>query len=199
MATSLRRVSEFQAFLRDRGVTVSGQKKTELAELCEIARGISLEFDPDGLYEDREEIIVDKLTDGDVKLPNPSLHAGSSDLSALPFFSMFDVFTYLMSTLDHATVRDFQKSEGYTMMTDGYVKAMEVVSFPEHSEYFALKAHVKPRTRDKDPVTGAAFYYPWIIMSTLGNRTRSCILSAFCTCKGGYVAYTVLLKLSCVI
>jgi len=66
MASSLtlRRVSEFQQFLRDRGVIVSGQRKSELAELCEIAKDIHLDFDPDGLFEDRQEIILDKLTDG---------------------------------------------------------------------------------------------------------------------------------------
>jgi hypothetical protein len=68
MAFSLRRVSDFQAFLRDRGVVVSCQRKAELAELCQLAKEINL----DGLFEDREEVILDKLTDGDVKLPIPS-------------------------------------------------------------------------------------------------------------------------------
>lgn len=163
----------------------SGQRKLELAELCAVAQEINLEYDPDGLIEDRSEVISKKLVDGAVSLANPALLIGTRDLSALPFFSFMDVFSHLTtSSLSFGSIREYQKSEGYTLMSDGYVRQLDVVTYDEQPGYFALKAHVKPRTRDKDPVTGAAFYYPWITISSRGTDVRSCVLSAFCTCKG---------------
>ena len=41
-------------------------------------------------------------------------------------------------------------------MADRCVVGLEAVRFEESPSYFALKAKVKPRTREKDPVTGAA-------------------------------------------
>lgn len=61
-------LAELQTFLIQRGVVVSGRKKIELVELCELAKEVSLVFDPDGLFEDREEVVREKLVDGNVAL-----------------------------------------------------------------------------------------------------------------------------------
>lgn len=60
-------LAELQTFLIQRGV-VSGRKKIELVELCELAKEVSLVFDPDGLFEDREEVVREKLVNGNVAL-----------------------------------------------------------------------------------------------------------------------------------
>lgn len=61
-------LAELQTFLIQRGVVVSGRKKIELVELCELAKEVSLVFDPDGLFEDREEVVREKLVNGNVAL-----------------------------------------------------------------------------------------------------------------------------------
>ena len=58
-------VKELQSFLIERGVVVGGQMKLELAQLCEIAREINLQVDPDGLIEDRNDVIDEKIQDGE--------------------------------------------------------------------------------------------------------------------------------------
>ena len=61
--------------------------------MCDSERHrLGLEFDPDGLVEDRAEIILiaHKLTDGgdgaDIVLSSPAFFNGTRDLSYLPFF-----------------------------------------------------------------------------------------------------------------
>ena len=48
--------------------------------------------------------------------------------------------------------------------------------------YVAVKAHVKPRTNDNDPVSKKGYYACWIILKTCDEGS---IHSAYCTCKGG--------------
>ena len=59
-------VKELQSYLRARGVTVTGQKRIALLELCQLAENVGIDIDPDGLIEDREEIIKDKLDIGNM-------------------------------------------------------------------------------------------------------------------------------------
>lgn len=61
--------SQLRERLVKRGVVVAGQKRADLEELCLLAEEVHLDFDPDGIYEDRTEIIGDKL----VGMPNPAL------------------------------------------------------------------------------------------------------------------------------
>ncbi|GFR67197.1 hypothetical protein ElyMa_003699800 [Elysia marginata] len=168
------------------GVVVAGLKKEELADLCAKAKLLDLEFDPDGLVEDRQEVIASKLKDGDTELSNPALLIDSSpDISCLPNFRVLDVFSYLMlNKFSHGFLREHTKSEGYSLMKDGFVNNVEVAPFQEPG-YLALRGSVKPRTREKDPVSGASSYFPWVVLTTLQTDARSCILSAFYTCKGG--------------
>ena len=84
--------------MKARGVVTTGLRKPELDELCQIAREIDLEVDPDGLVEDRGEIIAEKLNDKSTGavLTNAALESGTSDLSPLPPFSFIDIFSYLL-------------------------------------------------------------------------------------------------------
>ena len=56
---------EVQSFLIARGVVVGGQRRLELAELCQNARELNLQVDPDNFIEDRSDVIGPKLKDGD--------------------------------------------------------------------------------------------------------------------------------------
>ncbi|XP_070186554.1 uncharacterized protein [Littorina saxatilis] len=176
-------VSDLQKYLRDRGVCFGTSKKHEL---CRLAKEVGLQTDPDGYIEDREEVIGSKLVDGSVTLTNPGLIDGSDNLSILPAFSVFDICSYLLSkNVPLTSIRDYRRSEAFSLMQDGYVTRVETVQIPNVQGYFALKAAVKPRTRDKDPVSGKAFYYTWAIITDVGTDNRSRIFSAFCSCKGG--------------
>ena len=50
-------VTQLQSFLKDRGVIVASLRKAELQDLCAAAIEIGIEFDPDGLYEDRDCVL----------------------------------------------------------------------------------------------------------------------------------------------
>ena len=53
---------EFQNFLILRGVIFSNTKKADLIDLCDIAASLNIEVDPDGLVEDRSDILKQNLT-----------------------------------------------------------------------------------------------------------------------------------------
>ena len=51
--------------------------------------------------------------------------------------------------------------EGYTMaIIGGYVLEILFRKYDE-SKYFAIRSKVKPRIRDRDPVTKSAYYNAW--------------------------------------
>ena len=58
---SRKSVKELQKYLKDRGVTFSDLWKTELVEICETADRLGIDVVPDGLLEDREDILREKL------------------------------------------------------------------------------------------------------------------------------------------
>ena len=154
--------SELRKYLQERGIPHTNLKKAELSHLCSLANEIGLAIDPEGCIEDREEILRGKLVDGGTTLPNPAMVQGSVDLNLLPSMSFFDVCTYLMDKdVTWSAIRDYRRSEGYTMMRDGYVTRVEAATLTQG--YFAIKTAVKPRTRDRDPISGSSHYYPWNI------------------------------------
>ena len=55
----------YTEYLGSYGVTLSGQKKCDLTSLCDLAIEVGLPVDPDGLVEDREEVLLGKLTTHD--------------------------------------------------------------------------------------------------------------------------------------
>jgi hypothetical protein len=54
-------VKELQKYLKERSVTFSDLWKAELVEICEAADRLGIDVDPDGLLEDREDILREKL------------------------------------------------------------------------------------------------------------------------------------------
>ena len=116
--------------------------------LCQICVKLNIEIDPDGLIEDRAEILNKKLllSDGTF-LPNPDTLPGSSDISILPPVGIFDIYNYLTSSdeYDLPSLRNYQKMEVYGMFKDGYILQLESVTLSEN--YTALRAKVRPRTK----------------------------------------------------
>ena len=71
-----------QQYSRAMAVAIAHQRKLDLVRLCESAEEIGIEGDHDGLLEDREEILKEKLTTHDNEmLNNPVLEVKSDDLS----------------------------------------------------------------------------------------------------------------------
>ena len=72
-------------------------------------------------------------------LLNPGgLFKGSSDLSILPDITIVDMISFFMGNgLSHATIRDYSKSEGYSMMKDRFVNSVTVLTLVP-DQYFAL-------------------------------------------------------------
>ena len=66
-------VQELHNFLKLRGVLITGLRKLDLVRLCQAAHNISIEIDPDGFLEDKEEFIGEKLK---IRIQQPmwSLH-----------------------------------------------------------------------------------------------------------------------------
>ena len=63
-------LSDLQNFLKVRNVPFTGLRKPEVIDLCQAAQEIGIAIDPDGLLEDREEVISNKLQkeDGFLKM-----------------------------------------------------------------------------------------------------------------------------------
>ena len=182
-----RSVKDLQHFLKERGMIFSDQNKVDLVELCENCIKLNIEVHPDGLLEDRDEVLKDKLhlPDGTV-LPQPDTVSGDTDLGCLPPFGIFDVYNYLIGfhDYDHATLRNYHKMEGYGMFKGGYV--LEVESVPLQENYVALRSKVKPSTNENDPISKLGYHKLWIILSKTTEATnKGTIISALCSCKGG--------------
>ncbi|XP_070579172.1 uncharacterized protein [Ptychodera flava] len=186
-------VHQLQKFLRDRCVNTAFARRAELLDLCKAAEELGLEIDPDGLTEDRDEIISSKLKieadegDDTTRLMNPALLSGDANLAKLPPISIFDIYNYLItsSSYDHSTLRDYFKLDGYCLFQDGYVVSLEAIEYPNR-EFYAVKSKVKPRTRDRDPTTNLPYYKLWIIFT---NAAQGSIFSAYCCCRGGVDGY----------
>ena len=81
-------VRELQLYLKDRGVTYTNELKASLVQLCSDAESMGLEIDPDGLHEDRAEILAKKFAIGDVTLQCPTLQKNYTDnIAILPLLS----------------------------------------------------------------------------------------------------------------
>ena len=125
-------VKILQEYLKDRGVVFSGICKANLVELFNAAAAIGLEIDPDGLVEDREEVVLDKLRLHQSVLQLPSLlDQYTKNIAMLPQVNIFDVYNYLVTfkDYDHAVFRDVTKMEGYSMAKDGYIIEMQFAQY----------------------------------------------------------------------
>ena len=177
-------VKALQNFLKARNVTFSGQNKATLLELCEGAKQIGIEVDPDGLLENREEVIKEKLLHGGVFFNNPGLLQCSPNIAIILLIGQVDIINYLLSFESYGYVRDLKKTEAYGLFKDGYVIDISCAKYVG-LQYFCLKSKVKPRTKTKNPLTGLSYiiYSLWIILTDCEDAGR--ILLAFCNCKGG--------------
>ena len=69
-------------------------------------------MDPDGLRDDRSEVLLKKLTTDDgLKLKLPFLCETTNDLWVIPRVTIYDFYNYLQK-VDHAILRDHEKMEG---------------------------------------------------------------------------------------
>ena len=76
------------------------------SSLCEIAREINLQVDPDSLIEDGNDVIAEtKVKDGETIVSNPALATGTQDLSMLQYFNAMDVFFSYFLTSNLSTNR----------------------------------------------------------------------------------------------
>ena len=162
-------------------------------KLCEVAVEIHLETDPDGLQQDSNWLNEKLLTVDGQTMKNPAIiQELSPNLAILPSISIFDIYNYLLKfkEYDHEKLRHYQKMEGFSMYEDGYVIDVKVTKCENNLDqtldtYFAILSKVKPRTRDKDPVTKKDFYSSWIITTSAEDFQGGSIFSAYCSCKGG--------------
>ena len=98
--------------------------KAGLLGLCVhgiAAEQLGIEVDPDGLIEDRHEIVSSKLRveGGELEI-SPLLSDYSTNIEILPLLSIFDSYNYLISFTDytHGTFRNVTKIEVYSMAKD---------------------------------------------------------------------------------
>ena len=140
-------VKELQKMLGERGVCTSNMRRAELQDLVKLAIDMNIEIDPDGVMEDREEVINQKLTiENGMILCNPVLlKSTSKDITLLPLVTEYDVLKYLekFACFDEAALRDFKSMPGYTLQMDGYVSDVTVGLFPI-PRYISVISKVKP-------------------------------------------------------
>ena len=184
-------VKELQAYLKARGVITANYLKAGLVELCTAANDLGICVDPDGLLEDRDAVLQEKLLTDDGLLPCPTpldLTDFTSNIALIPQLNVFDIYNYLTSFSDfnHGTFRDINKMEGYTMAKDGYVLEILFCVYSQPPGYHAIRSKVKPRTQERDPITKLKYYNSWIILKDADDGR---IVSAHCSCKGGYVNF----------
>ena len=137
-------IAALKQYLKDRGVVFSDQRKPALVKLCENASELEIEVDPDGLVEDRAEVIRQKLCFADVCLRCPDSISGTCSLSCVANLSIFDIYNYLLKfrDYDHATLRAYHQMEGYTMFKDGYVTKIEAVSYRNTGNKISILVYV---------------------------------------------------------
>ena len=78
--------------------------------MCKLAADADVEVDPDGLQENIDGIIANKLQlDNGGYLPLPSACEGSADISFVPAITVIDIYNYLLnfSQYDHTTLRNY--------------------------------------------------------------------------------------------
>lgn len=187
-------VKKLQDFLKKRGVVISNLRKDLLVKFCLTASQIKLEIDPDKVEYDKSISVKAKLSsvDGQFFKTPVLLNDFSANLSILPKISIFDIYNYLLTfkQYDHEKLRDYKDMEGFQMKEDRYVLDIKVAKCEtednvKNDKYVSIVSKVKPRTRDKDPVSKNESYCTWIITTSDPAYQGGSIYSAHCSCKGG--------------
>ena len=87
---------EIQQFLSDRGVPYSNIRKAGLQQLVQAALEHNIELDPDGVKEDRQKVLDQKLQlleDGK-SLPHPSTLTTICSLIPVADLQIADIYNY---------------------------------------------------------------------------------------------------------
>ena len=72
---------------------------------------------------------------------------------------------------EHSTFRDYKEMEFYSLAVEGYVIDIKIATYGDDN--FSLSSQVKPRTREKDPISKLPFYNVWVILcATDSNRVH---------------------------
>lgn len=150
-----------------------------------------MQVDPDGLKEDVRSCIREKLAVSEQDcLPNPDLVTCScSGFAILPKISIFDLYNYLVRFSDqysHSKLKNYKNTDGYKLFLDGYVISLSCGQYDNpHDNFYVVRSRVKPKTREKDPITQRPYYQTWMILQ--GQSQETCVKCGFCSCKGGCV------------
>ena len=117
-------VTQLKHYLQERGVTVSGYRKSLLVELAVAVDRCQLPVDPDFQKIDAHRTLADKLKQLGIT-DSPWLLSGfSSDLSNIPDFGLYDIFNYLLCSradYDRRKLKAFKSFEDYRLFYDGHV------------------------------------------------------------------------------
>ena len=91
----------------------------ELHDLCNKAVEIGLDIDPNGIYEDRDEILSQKLTDRSTTLRKPSLLKGSLDIQCIRSATLHV----------HGHIKLFAQTQPFVCNMDFTIKFVFLVSY----------------------------------------------------------------------
>ena len=151
---------EIQQFLSDRGVPYSNIRKAGLQQLVQAALKYDIELDPDGVKEDRQEVLDQKLRllEGGKCLPHPSTLTPTCSLIHVADLQIADIYNYQLQAKEEYSFtapRKHWESDAWQMMVDNHV--LEIKSAHYDGTVFNLvTSKVKPRTRS-DP----SYYNVW--------------------------------------
>lgn len=176
-------IADLQSFLKDRGVSYSKSRKSDLVELCSLAEENNVEVDPNCFQDDIAEDIKKKLVYDGRLIPNPNSLNYTSDLSGIHPLNHFDMYDYLKRSgvYPSSQLRDFKSLHGYRLYQAGYVECVDVAYNVSGNGIHVLRFSVKPSQRKEDPINHVPFYKGWIIFVP----EPPFIHTAFCACKGG--------------
>lgn len=174
------KVPDLQAYLKERGVSITKINKEKLVALCEAVDRINLPINPDMTGEKTDPMERSRSVFG---IDNPfELEGFSSDLSCMPSFSLFDLFNYLVyqtANYDRKKLKAYKSCEDYRLFFDGYVENLMYTEVPEKN-ICVFKSAIKPTQKDKTYLN-KPFYDAWVIV----DKQTSEVKMAYCTCIGG--------------
>ena len=139
-------VKELKAHLKAKGVIAMNYLKAGLVELCRTANDLGNNVDFDGLLEDRDAVLHEKLlTDGGMfPCPkSPDLINFTSDIAVIPPSNVSDIYNYLtpFGDFNHGTFH-INKMAGHTMVKYGYVLEILFLVYSQSPGCHALRRKV---------------------------------------------------------
>ena len=182
-ADSFRRsnISQFQEFLKERGVSALKLNKDHLVKLCEAVNHLDLPKNPDYINISPSNDVIRKLESlGCSDLF--TMNGFSRNLSDIPNITLYDVFNYLItsrSDYDKKKLKAFKSCEDYRLFFDGHVEDLEYNCLSVDDPLCFFRTKVKPTQRDKTYLS-ENFYKSWLCI----GKKHADVRSAYCTCVG---------------